>query len=48
MKRWLTPLLLCPGLAQAASLDASAFSPLWALPFVGMLLSIALVFNCVS
>ena len=42
MKRWLTPLLLCPGLAQAASLDASAFSPLWALPFVGMLLSIAL------
>ena len=42
MKRWLTPLLLCPGLAQAAGLDASAFSPLWALPFVGMLLSIAL------
>ncbi|MFO1253436.1 sodium:proton antiporter [Inhella sp.] len=42
MRAWPLLLLLSPGLAQAASLDASAFGPLWALPFVGMLLSIAL------
>lgn len=35
-------LLALPGLAQAATLDASQFSPIWALPFVGMLLSIAI------
>ncbi len=36
-------LLLGPGLAQAAALDAGALSPVWALPFVGMLLSIAIL-----
>jgi Na+/H+ antiporter NhaD/arsenite permease-like protein len=32
-----------PGLAVAADLDGSQLSPLWALPFVGLLLSIALM-----
>ncbi|WKB53378.1 sodium:proton antiporter [Eleftheria terrae] len=36
-------LLLLPGLAQASAVDASAMSALWALPFAGLLLSIALM-----
>jgi Na+/H+ antiporter NhaD/arsenite permease-like protein len=35
-------LLLIPGLALATQLDGSQFSPLWGLPFAGILLSIAL------
>jgi hypothetical protein len=35
-------LLLCPALAAAADFDASRLSPLWGLPFAGILLSIAL------
>ncbi len=38
----LTLSLTLPGMAHAAALDASAFNPWWALPFVGILLSIAL------
>ena len=36
-------LLLLPGLAQAADIDASRLSAWWGLPFAGMLLSIALM-----
>ena len=36
------PLLLCPGLAGAASIDGAALSAWWGLPFAGILLSIAL------
>lgn len=35
-------LLLCPAWAGAATFDASQLSPLWGLPFAGILLSIAL------
>jgi Na+/H+ antiporter NhaD/arsenite permease-like protein len=35
-------LLLCPLLAGAAEVDASRLSPLWGVPFAGILLSIAL------
>ena len=34
--------LLCPGWAAAASVDAGQLSPLWGVPFAGVLLSIAL------
>ncbi|TWO72635.1 sodium:proton antiporter [Caenimonas sedimenti] len=34
---------MAPGLAAAAELDASRMSPLWGLPFAGILLSIALL-----
>jgi Na+/H+ antiporter NhaD/arsenite permease-like protein len=42
---WLTTLvLLClPGLALAAEFDGSQLSPLWGVPFAGILLSIALM-----
>ena len=36
-------LLASPGLALAAEFDASQLSPLWGVPFAGMLLSIALM-----
>ena len=36
-------LLLCPAWAGAAEFDASRLSPLWAVPFAGILLSIALM-----
>jgi Na+/H+ antiporter NhaD/arsenite permease-like protein len=36
------PLLLCPSLAGAASIDGAALSAWWGLPFAGILLSIAL------
>lgn len=36
-------LFALPGLALAAPIDGSRLSPLWAVPFVGVLLSIALV-----
>nr|MDP2189960.1 sodium:proton antiporter [Rhodoferax sp.] len=36
-------LALSPGLALAAQLDGSQLSPLWGLPFAGLLLSIALM-----
>ncbi len=36
-------LLLTPGVAMASEFDASALSPLWGVPFVGILLSIALM-----
>ena len=36
-------LLVCPGLALAADFDGSQLSPLWGLPFAGLLLSIALM-----
>jgi Na+/H+ antiporter NhaD/arsenite permease-like protein len=39
----LATILLCPALAAAAELDASRMSPLWGLPFAGVLLSIALL-----
>jgi len=35
--------LLAPGLAAAADFDASRLSPLWGVPFAGILLSIALL-----
>ncbi len=35
--------LLAPGLAAAADFDASRLSPLWGVPFAGILLSIALM-----
>ena len=35
-------LLLCPALAGAAGIDATQLSPLWGVPFAGVLLSIAL------
>jgi Na+/H+ antiporter NhaD/arsenite permease-like protein len=35
-------LMLCPAWAGAASFDASQLSPLWGVPFAGILLSIAL------
>jgi Na+/H+ antiporter NhaD/arsenite permease-like protein len=35
--------VLWPGLASAAEFDASRLSPLWAVPFAGLLLSIALL-----
>lgn len=35
--------LLAPGLAGAAEINGAALSPLWGLPFAGMLLSIALI-----
>jgi Na+/H+ antiporter NhaD/arsenite permease-like protein len=35
-------LMLCPAWASAASFDASQLSPLWGVPFAGILLSIAL------
>jgi Na+/H+ antiporter NhaD/arsenite permease-like protein len=35
--------LACPALAGAAELDASKLSPLWGIPFVGLLLSIAVM-----
>ena len=35
-------LAMCPALAGAAELDGAALGPLWALPFAGILLSIAL------
>ena len=35
--------LLTPGISQAAEFDASRLSPLWGLPFAGILLSIALL-----
>jgi Na+/H+ antiporter NhaD/arsenite permease-like protein len=38
----LASLLLCPLAAGAADFDASRLSPLWGLPFAGILLSIAL------
>lgn len=44
--RWLTALglgLLWPGLSFATELDGSQLSTLWGLPFVGLLLSIALL-----
>ncbi|RYF60850.1 MAG: sodium:proton antiporter, partial [Comamonadaceae bacterium] len=40
---WPGLLLLAPGLAQAAELDGARLSPLWAVPFAGLLLSIALL-----
>lgn len=42
---WLTALVLLvsPGLALAATLEASQLSPLWGVPFAGILLSIALL-----
>ncbi|KXU39264.1 sodium:proton antiporter [Ventosimonas gracilis] len=42
-KTVLLALLALPNLAQAASLQASALSLLWCMPFVGILLSIALL-----
>lgn len=39
----LASLLLCPSLALAAEFDASRLSPLWGVPFAGILLSIALM-----
>lgn len=42
MKQLAAALLLLPGSAFAAGLDASQLGLLWALPFAGMLLSIAL------
>jgi Na+/H+ antiporter NhaD/arsenite permease-like protein len=36
------PILLLPNLAVAADLDGSKMSALWAIPFIGLLLSIAL------
>ena len=36
-------LLLLPGLVHAADFDGAALSPLWAVPFAGLLLSIALL-----
>ncbi|MBH9554184.1 sodium:proton antiporter [Inhella gelatinilytica] len=43
MKRWTVSLAaLWPALGQAATLEVSQLGPLWALPFVGILLSIAL------
>ncbi|BCG27693.1 hypothetical protein TUM18999_58840 [Pseudomonas tohonis] len=41
--RLLIPLLLLPGLAQAAEVDGASLGLLWALPFAGILLSIALL-----
>ena len=42
--RWaLRAALLAPGISQAAEFDASRLSPLWGLPFAGILLSIALL-----
>lgn len=35
-------MLLCPAWARAADLDGSTLSPLWGVPFAGILLSIAL------
>lgn len=42
LKGLLPALLLLPGLAQAAELDGASLSLLWAIPFAGILLSIAL------
>ncbi|MBM7062903.1 sodium:proton antiporter [Pseudomonas sp. UL073] len=42
LKGLLPALLLLPSLAQAAELDGATLSLLWAIPFVGVLLSIAL------
>ncbi|RYF81989.1 MAG: sodium:proton antiporter [Comamonadaceae bacterium] len=39
----LLPALLLPGAAHAADFDGGALSPLWAVPFAGLLLSIALM-----
>ncbi|WCD80217.1 sodium:proton antiporter [Pseudomonas sp. TUM22785] len=39
----LIPLLLLPAIAQAAEVDGASLSLLWALPFAGILLSIALL-----
>ena len=36
-------LFLCPGLALAAGFDGGQLSPLWGIPFAGLLLSIALM-----
>ena len=43
--RWLLPLAATwlPGLAQAADFDGAGLSPLWGVPFAGLLLSIALM-----
>jgi len=44
--RWVAAaasLLVWPGLALAADLDGSHLSPLWGVPFAGLLLSIALM-----
>ena len=35
--------VLCPGLAAAAEFDGARLSPIWGLPFAGLLLSIALM-----
>lgn len=44
MPAMLAPILaLFPALAHAAELDGAALTPLWAVPFAGILLSIALV-----
>jgi Putative citrate transport len=44
LKRTLvTLLLLVPALAQAAEVDGSALAAWWAIPFAGMLLSIAIM-----
>ncbi len=40
---WLALILACPAWAGAAELDGSKLSPLWGVPFAGILLSIALV-----
>jgi len=37
------PCLLLPAISRAADFDGSALSPLWAVPFAGILLSIALM-----
>ena len=43
--RWATFAVFClsPGLSRAAALDGSALSVLWGIPFIGLLLSIALL-----
>lgn len=43
--RWALPALplLWPGLAAAATIDGAQLSPLWGVPFAGLLLSIALL-----